>query len=48
MGISSTNAVDIYSEAVTMAHSNNQIVGEDNNYYITIQQLEYLLNELTD
>ena len=37
--------VEIYSNAIALAQKNNQVVGRKNDYYITIEQLEYLLKE---
>lgn len=33
----------IYTDAITLSRSNKQTVGENNDYYITLQQLEALL-----
>jgi hypothetical protein len=35
--------VEIYSKAIRLAQGNNQTVGENNDYYITLAQLEQLL-----
>ncbi len=37
--------VQIYTKAIQLARSNNQTVGENNNYYITLEQLEALFSE---
>lgn len=37
--------MQIYSKAIQIARVNNQVVGKKNDYYITLQQLEELLNE---
>ncbi len=36
--------VKVYSDALVMARRVNQTVGENNDYYITVEQLEVLLN----
>jgi len=35
----------IYTEATRFAHDNHQTIGEDNDYCITLAQLEYLLSK---
>jgi len=35
--------IAVYSDAVTVAHSRNQVVGEKSDYYVTLEQLERLL-----
>jgi hypothetical protein len=37
--------IQIYAKAVGIARNNNQTVGENNDYYITLEQLEALFNE---
>jgi len=34
---------EIYIEAIQLARNNNQVVGEKNDFYITLEQLEFLL-----
>lgn len=34
--------IDLYSDAVVFAQENNQVVGENRDYYITLEQLEFL------
>ena len=34
---------EIYLKAVELAHDNKQTVGEKNNYYITLEQLEAIM-----
>jgi hypothetical protein len=33
----------IYARAIRLAHSQNQVVGEKNDYYVTLAQLEDIL-----
>ena len=33
----------IYARAIRLAHSQNQVVGEKNDYYVTLAQLEGIL-----
>lgn len=35
--------VRLFSDCVRLAASNNQVIGEKNDYYVTLQQLEQLL-----
>jgi len=35
--------IGIYSHAIQMAQRNNQTVDEKNDYYVTLEQLEYIL-----
>jgi len=35
--------IKIYSNAINVAREGKQMVGEDNDYYITITQLQHLL-----
>lgn len=37
------NLIEIYTKAIEFARANNQVVGEKNNYYITLEQLEALI-----
>ena len=37
--------VMIYSKAIELSRNNKQTVGEKNDYYITLEQLEALLKE---
>ena len=37
--------VQVYMNASKIAFENNQVVGEKRNYYVTLEQLERLLNE---
>lgn len=37
-------SIEIYRKARSLSQGNNQTVGENNDYYITLQQLEYLLS----
>ena len=39
------NKIDVYTNAINIARENNQTVGEKNDYYITIAQLEFLIKE---
>jgi hypothetical protein len=34
---------EVYTKAIVLARNNNQVVGEKNDYYITLEQLQYLL-----
>ncbi len=41
-------AVAIYAKAITLSRATNQTVGDKNDYYITIEQLESIfLEEVT-
>lgn len=35
--------VQLYTDATNLAHENNQVVGEKNDYYVTLQQLEAII-----
>ena len=35
--------MQIYTEVIKFAHSNNQVVGENNDFYITLEQLEAIM-----
>ena len=35
----------IYTNAIELSHSNNQVIGEKLDYYITLEQLEGILKE---
>ena len=37
----------IYARAIRIAHSQNQVVGEKSDYYVTLAQLEDILQGLT-
>lgn len=39
------DAIDKYTECLLFARKNNQTVGEKNDYYITLQQLENILSQ---
>ena len=41
----STTLTQIYTKAILWARKNNQVVGEKNDYYITLEQLEEILKE---
>ena len=34
---------EIYTKAIELARKNKQVIGEKNDYYITLEQLERLL-----
>lgn len=36
----------VYIQAVALAHKEDQTVGEDNDYYITLEQLELIIKSL--
>jgi len=36
----------VYARLSGLAHKNNQVVGEKNNYYVTLQQLEQAFVDL--
>ena len=36
----------IYSEAIRLARNNNQTIGEKNDYYITIDQLDFIIQQI--
>jgi len=38
--------VQFYSQAIKLAQSNNQVVGVNNDYYITLEQLENMLKNV--
>lgn len=40
--------VKIYTQAIKLAHGNNQTVGEKNDFYITLEQLEYILGSVKE
>ena len=40
------DVIEFYSEAVGLARKLNQVVGEKRNYYITLAQLEGLIQEV--
>lgn len=42
-GIIQAMLEDIYSQAISVARQTNQTIGENNNYYITLYQLEQIL-----
>ena len=35
--------IEIYTEAIKLAHKSQQLTGEENNYYITLEQLEAII-----
>ena len=37
--------INIYSKVINLSRENNQVVGENNDYYITLEQLEALFKE---
>jgi len=37
----------IYARAIRLAHSQNQVVGEKNDYYVTLGQLEDILQQVS-
>ena len=37
----------IYARAIRIAHSQNQVVGEKNDYYVTLAQLEDILQNVS-
>ena len=39
--------VDVQISAIHIAQGNNQTVGEKNDFYITLQQLEAILNKVS-
>ncbi|HZX14952.1 MAG TPA: hypothetical protein VFF49_11210 [Thermodesulfobacteriota bacterium] len=39
----SEESLEIYSEATKLAMKNNQVVGKNNDYYITLEQLEEII-----
>lgn len=39
------NTADVYTEAIRLAQSSNQVVGEKSDYYITLEQLETILQK---
>ena len=39
------NKIYLYTKAIELARNTNQVVGEKNDYYITLEQLERLLKE---
>lgn len=41
----SKTSEEIYTEAVTISHQNNQTVGEKNDFYITLEQLDEILKD---
>lgn len=41
-----SDRLKIYGAAIDLAHKNSQTVGEDNDYYITLEQLEHILIQL--
>lgn len=42
----SLQILNIMVSATTLARENKQTVGEKNNYYITLEQLEYILGKV--
>lgn len=38
----------IYLDAYAVARKNNQTVGEKNDYYLTVEQLEHILKEFEE
>lgn len=38
--------VEVYIKALSLAQTNNQVVGKKNDYYITLAQLEAILYDL--
>lgn len=38
--------VELYTAAVLLSRQNNQTVGEKNDYYVTLEQLERLIQSL--
>lgn len=42
-GIIQAMLEDIYSQTISVARQTNQTIGENNNYYITLYQLEQIL-----
>ena len=38
--------IDMYANLMQFAHSNNQVAGEKNNYYVTLEHLERSLQDL--
>ena len=40
------DGIIIYEVATRMARDNNQVVGEKNDYYITLQQLQNIIEDL--
>ena len=39
--------IEIYIRAIELARQNNQVVGDKNDHYITIEQLEELLSTIS-
>jgi hypothetical protein len=37
------DSIQVYAQAIELARINNQTVGENNDYFITLEQLERLL-----
>ena len=40
------NTADVYISAIKLAQEQNQTVGEKSDYYVTIEQLEAILQKL--
>lgn len=40
--------VQIYSKAIQLAHSHSQTVGEKNDYYVTLEQLNEILMDIEE
>ena len=40
------NLLELYTKAIELARNNSQTVGEKNDFYITLQQLEALIANL--
>ena len=41
-----TELIETYTQATKLAMNNNQTVGEENDYYITLKQLMDILNDI--
>lgn len=40
--------MNIYTQALDIAQKNNQVTGEENDFYLTLEQLNYLLMKARD
>lgn len=46
--MSKVDGPQVYVEAIKLARSKNQVIGEKSDYYITIEQLEEILHMLKE